>query len=84
MNNSNESVNEILDLREKITIDKLINQSTEVVDSSNEIKIDKLINSPSFEANHITNLRIISRPDSARVKTLSYKQILLKNIDKNK
>lgn len=68
----------------KITIDKLINQTSDILESTDRITIDKLINQTTFEVKYVANLRITPRPDASRIKAPSYKQILLKNIEKNK
>ena len=84
MNNSNNSMKDSSESNKKITIDKLINQTSEILESAERITIDKLTNQSSFEVNHVANLRIIPRPDARRIEAPSYKQVLLKNIEKNK
>ena len=65
-----------------ISIDKLINQPSVNTESAGRITIDKLTNQSAFEVNHVANLRIIPRPDARRIEAPSYKQVLLKNIEK--
>ena len=64
------------------SIDKLINQPSVNTESAGRITIDKLTNQSAFEVNHVANLRIIPRPDARRIEAPSYKQVLLKNIEK--
>ena len=66
-----------------ISIDKLINQPSGNAESAGGITINKLTNQSAFEVYNFNNLQTISRPDARRIEAPSYKQVLLKDIEKS-